>query len=370
MFLNFKINSQQIDNLQQYEKFLKFLNLTGRQAYYKQGYYGENSIVAVVDTGVNPNHPELKGKVVDVLNYCRYGNGFDDNGHGSHCAGTIAGTNVGVAPQAKILSVKVLDGSGGGDFDDVFKGIIKALNDIKDWKKNGKKVNIVSMSLSAPVTAFFGKQDLLEQFRKAIEDFTNNDIAVICSAGNSGKEDIRYPAAFPDPITVGAVDVEKLEPAGFTTENREVDLCQVGVHVLSAWYQGGYKIMSGTSMSTPVVSGIAALLADKFYQLFKQPIPEMVLYWMLKMNTKDIGIKGVDPVTGAGFCSLQPVPMDLYTHVGDTYMANNGEKIKLRAPIVVVPPGVTSLPARELTEDIFGGVVDWNEETKFARFRV
>lgn len=128
--------------------------------------------------------------------------------------------------------------------------------------------------------------------------------------------------------------------------------------------------MSGTSMSTPVVSGIAALIADKFYQMFKQQIPEMVLYWMLKINTKDIGVKGLDPKTGAGFCTLQPMEVDLYTRIGDRHMTNLGQKIQLRAPIEVVPPGVTSLPAREFVENVFGGVVEWDEETKFARFRV
>lgn len=347
------------------ELYLRHLNLTGRQAYFRQGFFGESATVAVFDTGVNPNHPELKGRVVGLLNYCGYGNGEDDHFHGTHVAGTIAGANVGVAPKAKILSVKVLDGGGGGTID----GICRALEEVRFYRtKEGRKLTAVSMSLSAHANAV--KPDEKDRFQRAINNLTKDNIAVICSAGNSGRHEVRYPAAFPDPITVAAVDAEKLLPAPFTTINEEVDVCQIGIDVLSAWFEGGYRALSGTSMSTPIVSGILALISDKFFKIFKQELPEIVAYWMLKLNTKDIGIPGLDPVTGAGFCTLQPVTMDLTTRVGETFMTLNGEKIPLRAPIAVVPPGVTSLPGRELTTNVLGGITEYNEITKQARFRL
>ncbi len=344
--------------------YLKSLFLTGRKSYFRQGFKGETSTVAVIDSGVNPEHPELKGRVVDTLNYVEYGDGTDDHGHGTHCAGSIAGKNVGVAPETKILSVKVLRGDGSGNFDE----ICRALEELTDWRtKEGRRLTAVSMSLSTDGVRETPQQ--LDRLEKAVKELTEHT-ALVCSAGNTGRYQNRYPASIWESITVGAVNVDDFKPAGFTTHNKEVDLAQVGVDVLSAWYRGGYALMSGTSMATPKVAGISSLLADKFYQVFGDDIPEMVLYWMLKMNSKfTCGNDGLNPVTGAGFCSLQPVVADLYTRVGDKHMTLNDGRVDLRAPVTVVPPGVTSLPARELFEDVIGGLVEFNEQTKFARFR-
>ena len=368
--LDFKITDEVIKDIQKdnIRKYLNHLNLTGRHAYYQQGFYGSSSTIAVVDTGVSPIHKELVDRV-SIFNggkYVGYGKGLDDAGHGTHVAGTIAGLNVGIAPRAKILSAKVLDATGGGNFE----SICQALEDLKGWRDNkGRKLTAVSMSLSAPAEFFSTNSGLLTRFETIIKELTEENIAVICSAGNTGKKDIRFPACFQDPITVGAIDLEKMLPADFSTESNEVDVCQAGTDVLSSWYMGDYILMSGTSMATPVISGIAALIADKFYTLFKEDIPEQVLYWMLKMNTKGFGAK-VNSKTGAGFCSLQPIEMDLYTRIGNKYWTLNNKNQDLRAPIEVVKPGVTSLPAREFVENIFGGIVDWNPENKFARFRV
>lgn len=226
LLINYEAENTSTNSFDKRAKELRHLGLTGRQAYFRQGFFGQTSTIAVVDTGVNPDHVELKGRVVDVLNYVGYGNGHDDNGHGTHVTGTVAGTNVGVAPEAKILSVKVLDGGGSGKLEN----IIKALEEIKDWKdKNGRRLTAVSMSLSSPARVL--DEEERKRFEKAIRELTEADIAVICSAGNTGREEVRYPAYFSDPITVGAVDADTLKPAGFSTESKEVDVCQVGVKV-------------------------------------------------------------------------------------------------------------------------------------------
>ena len=347
------------------EKNLRHLKLSGRHGYHQQGYKGSSQIAGVIDTGVNKNHPELAGRVIGMLNYCGYGDGSDDMGHGTHVAATIAGATVGMAPEAQILSVKVLDGSGGGDFNN----IIKACEDLKTWRSaDGRKLTLVSMSLSAPAAFFSATQ--LARFKTAIDGLVAAGIAVICSAGNTGTEEVRYPAYFSSPITVGAVNLDTLQPAGFSTSSKEVDLCQGGVGIASAWYQGGYANMDGTSMATPGISGITLLIADKYYKLLGHPIPEPVLYAMLKMNTKDVGIAGVDRQSGVGFCSLQPVIMDLHTHEGNPYWTLNGHNEDLLIEIPVIPPGVTVLPLRATIERIFGGVQEWDPETQWARARV
>lgn len=344
-------------------KYLRFLPLTGRHAYFQQGYFGETSTIAVVDTGINPDHPELKGRVVSsYINTSTESHPWDRHGHGTFCAATVAGKNVGVAPKAKILSVKVLDSAGRGSLTTIARGLEAVLN----WKDpKGRKVTAVSMSLSGN-----GTEAEVRRLRDVIKALTDADIPVICSAGNTGGYSIRYPSAFEDPITVGAVDVDKLEPAGFSTEHEGVDLCQVGVNVLGAYYTGGYVVWSGTSMSTPIVAGIVALIKDKHYQIFKEEMPELAVYWMLKNLAKDIGIPGLDNKTGAGFCTLQPVTCDLYTRSGDRYMTLNGKRVDLLAPVTVAPPGVTMLPARAFVEEALGGLVEWDPETRFGRFRV
>jgi len=93
---------------------ISFLNLSGYKCYHTQGINGQNTTIAVIDTGVSP-HIELRGKLLQGRSFVDYTRRpFDDNGHGTHVAGTIAGANVGAAPGAQILPVKVLDADGNG----------------------------------------------------------------------------------------------------------------------------------------------------------------------------------------------------------------------------------------------------------------
>jgi len=106
---------------------LKFLELSGRKAFYSQNIYGQDTICAVIDTGVSP-HAELEDRILGGKNlnssYSSTSNYNDDNMHGTHVAGSVAGKSVGIAPQAKILPVKVLDGSGGcSKTQDIVNGI-------------------------------------------------------------------------------------------------------------------------------------------------------------------------------------------------------------------------------------------------------
>lgn len=350
------------DNVDQ--EYLKHLALSGKGAYASQGFTGKGSIIGVIDTGVNPNHIALKDKIEDIINYTGYGKGYDDNGHGSHVSGTIAGTNIGIAEDSRIVSFKALDGAGGGNFNNV----IKAVEEAKDWKnRNNERLTAVSMSLSANKSQLSASS--IAKFEKAIKALTDSGIAVICSAGNSGKEEVRYPAYFSDPITVGAIEVENFEPAGFSTSSKEVDVCQVGVDILSCWKDNSYKVLSGTSMATPVVSGITALIAGKFKSLFKEYIPEETLYWMLKMNTKDVGIKGLDKVTGAGFCSLQPLVMDMWLTPGDDYVTVNKNKVPLYDKVHLINDHMQA-EIRGTFERACMGLVEYYPEIHYGRVRL
>ena len=352
------------------EDDLKFLNLSGRKSFYSQGYYGQDIIVAVVDTGVSP-HEELEDRLISpgintnqsyTYNFRNSKEGsYDDRGHGTHVACSIAGKNVGIAPKCKILSVKVLDGSGGcNNTMDIVNGIRKAIQ----WRgTNGEKVNIISMSLSGTMQTLGA--NAVENLHSAIKSAVDNNILVVCSSGNTGVEETeRYPACFDEVVTVGAVDVDK-QLAMFSTKGNQVDVCQVGVNVLSANYKGGYVAMSGTSMSTPLTSGIACLIACRHKQQFGEHITERKLYEALKMNTKDLGIKGVDKLFGAGFCSLQPLNVRLELKVGENTAILNGEKIKLESDTFVFSNNRNYMSIRRLG-DLLGLSVKWTQETQTA----
>ena len=128
-----------------------FLELSGRKAMYSRGIYGQGVVVAVLDTGVSP-HPELEDRILVGKNFIttypvKYYR--DDNMHGTHVAGTIAGKTCGIAPKAEILPIKVLDAMGSGEWSYVIKGLDYA----RLWELNGKKVKIISMSLSGGLRA-------------------------------------------------------------------------------------------------------------------------------------------------------------------------------------------------------------------------
>jgi major intracellular serine protease len=353
---DFKVNKLTKDL---YKSDLGFLNLSGRKSFYTQRFYGQEIVVAVVDTGVS-NHPELRGRLLNGKSFVKYtSRTFDDHGHGTHVAGTIAGKNVGIAPRANILPIKVLDNEGNGTLEDLVAGL-EWINEYNATNKT--KVSIVNMSLSVDGEI---TEEEKTTFHNAIKTLVDNNVAVIVSAGNTGKEEVRYPAAYEEVISVGAVDIAQ-ERAMFSTMGDHIDVCQIGVDVISAWYKGGYAVMSGTSMSTPIVSGIGALLASKYKATFNEDITEDYLWKSLKINTKDLGIKGVDREYGTGFCTLQPLELKMIIENNSRYLKVNGEKYRLEKAISIVD-GSFWLPG-EFIGDITGAYMHYTEEEKILKY--
>lgn len=343
---------------------LEFLDLTGRRAYYSQGFYGQGEVVGVIDSGVSP-HPEYEDRLLEGRNFTKDHNGdpditTDHFGHGTHCAGSIAGKNVGVAPKCEIVPIKVL---GGGDGEGEWAWIIEGLKYAKDWRhpKTGQKLTAVSMSLSADDKGI--REHELLQLKIAISDLVKNGTAVFCSMGNTSGDSIRYPACLDEVIAVGAVDIKK-EQAYFTTTGDHADICQVGVHVLSACNYGGYVYMSGTSMSTPISCGGAILIANKYRETFKKPISEDLLWNLVKFNTKDLGIPGVDKVFGAGFFTLQPLELNMWMQHDNKNIVINGEVIEMESP-AKIENGRFLIPIRYASD--VGAYVMWNPEDQSAK---
>ncbi len=202
--------------------------------------------VVVIDTGIDRTHPDLAARLKGGWNAIAKTEDYnDDNGHGSHCAGTIAAIDdavgvVGVAPEADLYGVKVLDAGGSGTFDDVIAGMQWAVDNDMD---------IASMSLGAS-----RGNPALEEAVKAMEAA---GVTLIAAAGNSGGS-VGFPAAYPGAISVAASDSRDLL-ARFSSRGPSVAVIAPGVAVKSTYMGGAYDTLSGTSMATPHVSGLAAL---------------------------------------------------------------------------------------------------------------
>lgn len=217
---------------------------------------GKGVKIAVVDTGCDLDHPDIKHNILQGINFINPGKEpEDDCGHGTHCSSTIAAENngmgmVGVAPDAKIIPVKVLNDKGNGDLNSIVNGIVWAA-------ENG--ADIISMSLGCPNSAA-----LLEN---AINYAASKGCIIFCAAGNDGPQtDIMYPAKYDHTIAIGAID-KNLERTSFTCSGETLDFLAPGHDILGCIPGGGYALMSGTSMSTPFAVGCAALLLSYCRQI-------------------------------------------------------------------------------------------------------
>jgi len=232
-------------------------------------------IVAIVDTGMDLDHEDLQGLFVWGYSYYAQGasGGFfspapiteaectaanpdpcnDDNGHGTHVAGTIAAQDnsvgvLGVAPQVGLYIIKGLDSDGSGSYTAIAGGIRKAVEGPDGIAGTADDADVISMSLGGSS----GTQELQDAVNYAL----NNGVVVVAATGNDGASSPSYPAAYPGVIKVGAVDNTD---AIASFSNRGETILAPGVDVLSTYNTGGYDTLSGTSMATPHVAGVAAL---------------------------------------------------------------------------------------------------------------
>lgn len=212
---------------------------------------GEDVIVAVIDTGCDFNHADLRNNVIKGMNFVEKGSEpMDRNGHGTHVSSTIAACNngfgmVGVAPKAKIMPVKALNDAGGGDLSNVVDGIMWAADN---------KADIITMSLGSPAPA--------KPLETAIDYAASKGCIIFCAAGNSGpSRDIMYPAKYNHTIAIGAID-ENLERTDFTCSGDSLDFLAPGHNIMGCIPNNRYALMSGTSMSNPFAVGCAALLCS------------------------------------------------------------------------------------------------------------
>ncbi len=301
------------------------------------GYTGQGVIVAVLDVGVNYNHADLEDHMWEHPDYPNHGYNFayndndpmDKHGHGTHCAGTVAGdgtagSQTGMAPDATIMALKVLNDDGGGSESDSWEAIEFAVDYDAD---------ILSMSIGW-MHAF---NPARSTWRETLDNALAAGVVAAIAAGNEGgspsnPDDVRTPGDCPPPwlnpdqtlvggisacICIGATDNndniasfsargpsdwESINPYNDYPFNPELglirpDVCAPGVDIKSCNYSNnnGYTSMSGTSMATPGVAGVMALLMSKVPSL----TPEAINI-ALETTAVDLGATGKDNFFGAG----------------------------------------------------------------------
>lgn len=244
----------------------------------------EDVVVAVIDTGVDINHPDLEGRTAEGINIVSQQNDpLDDVGHGTHVAGIISALVnnregvAGISWYNKIMPVKVLDETGAGTTYSVAQGIIWAAD-------HGAKV--INMSLGNYADAQF--------LHDAIRYAFDKDVVLIAASGNDNTERPGYPAAYPEVFAVAATD-SKQQKASFSNYGDYIDAAAPGVNIASTYPDNHYAALSGTSMASPHVTALAALIRSANPLLKNTEVMDI-----MRQTAIDLGDRGKDKYYGYG----------------------------------------------------------------------
>ena len=238
--LRFRDKSNQID--QQSPEALKQINALDL------GVHGEGVKVCVSDSGIDLSHPDLAENIVDDFStLIGRSSGQDFNGHGTHVAGTIAALNneigvVGVAPKAQLIAAKALTASGSGHSSDLAESIYECV---------ARGAQVINMSWGSDTSS-----PIIEE---AIKYAYEQGVVLVAASGNEGKNSVSFPAAYQEVIAVSAVDHQD-EFASFSNYGRAIKFSAPGVGIYSTFLKGNYRELDGTSMASPHVAGVMALL--------------------------------------------------------------------------------------------------------------
>ena len=268
--------------------YIEGAKLIGADKFGAQGRYGEGVTIAVIDTGCDISHPDLKDRIIDVRNFTDDDKGAINNvtdyaTHGTATASVIAssGKIIGVAPKCNLLILKALTRTGGK-----MSWVIEAIK-----YATQQNVDIINMSLGCPQP----NAEIYEAIKRAIA----KDICVVCACGNNSDnnvntDELNYPAGYNECISVGSISYSR-KYSRFSSSNKEVDLATFGEGlngrgILTCCPDGLYKEQKGTSFSAPFVSGSLALLKNWFIDEFRRDCTQEELYAQLIKRTYDIGV--------------------------------------------------------------------------------
>lgn len=254
---------------------------------HERGYKGQGIIVAVVDTGVDTTHTGFASGQILVDQAKSFVSGenhlTDGNGHGTHCSGTVASSAYGVAPEAKIIPVKVLSSAGSGTWTGVMQGV--------EYVFKETDANVISMSLGG------GASTSGNVVETAVSNAISAGIVCVIAAGNSGPgtKTIGTPGVVKEAITVGAISSNGVI-ASFSSRGPSVyneskpEIVAPGVSITSLWKGGSTNTISGTSMATPHVAGLVALILSKNKSLTPAQVKALII--STAFGTKEVNVYG------------------------------------------------------------------------------
>jgi type VII secretion-associated serine protease mycosin len=257
-------------------------------------FHGEGITVAVIDTGVDLDHPDLQANLVAGKSFVSgVSSADDDYGHGTHMAGIIAGVNnnggiIGVAPKASIMPVKVLDKTGSGSMYDVASGI--------EWATD-QGAQVINLSL--------GSVSNSAVLKAAVDYAYNQGVLVVAAGGNCGdssyylngcyyQDQPVYPGAYANVMAVASTDSSDNQ-SSFSNQGRYIEIAAPGSDIYSTYLSGSYTTMSGTSMATPHVAGLAALIWSQNPNWTNAQVRAQI-----RNATTDLGTSGWDSQFGYG----------------------------------------------------------------------
>lgn len=227
-----------------------------------QQFTGKDVTVAVLDTGIDSSHPALRDKITQAIEFdVNQGQvkelniSLDIDGHGTHVAGLICGRRIGIAPDARVINALMLPKGQGS-----LVNFILAL----DWTANNPEISIVNVSA--------GLEGFFPDMQDVIGDMLAVGVLPVCASGNEGRNFTRSPGNYRNVVSVGAMNSQNKVSSFSSSGNLTVDnhsysiphLVAPGEQVYSSVVQGGYEAWDGTSMATPIVSGVAALLLERY----------------------------------------------------------------------------------------------------------
>ncbi|TCL69992.1 serine protease AprX [Hydrogenispora ethanolica] len=342
-------------NLQAYALLDVAVPTVGASKVQQMGYTGNGVVVAVIDTGIAP-HPDLVADENRILAWNdlvgEKSEPYDDNGHGTHVAGIIAGNGhsskgryVGMAPEARLVGVKVLDGEGSGALSNVVAGI--------EWcLKNKRQLNVKVINLSLGTTA--QESYRTDPLCRAVAAAWRSGVVVCAAAGNTGPDprSINSPGISPAVITVGNIDdrntldpkddrLNQTSSGGPTIDDLpKPDLVAPGTEITSLSNRGGYRALTGTSMAAPMVAGAVAQILQKYPQWSPERIKQV-----LRKNARN---KGLGPnLQGAGELNVANLFEEQRSTVSVTSRNSFQKAITyqiLKMLISKMSPGFTEIP--------------------------
>lgn len=253
---------------------------------------GKGVKVAVLDTGVDPKHPDIIQNLRGTINLSDSRHGVvDQNGHGSHVTGIIGAVDneigmIGVAPEVELYVAKVLGDNGNGGIQNIIKGIRWAM---------AQNVDVINLSLGT-------QSQPTAELHETIKEATMRGVVIVAAAGNENST-VGWPARYPETICVAASDQQDGR-ASFSNKGIENVITAPGVDILSTYKNGAYAELSGTSMACPIIAGAVALYIAHIKETeYRRPTTKEV-YHAITKAVDDVGTAGHDADFGMGIINL------------------------------------------------------------------